>query len=573
MYNSQQSRPTRRAYGPGKSSTGTTGAKRSFGSSRPASSSGANDYKKRRMTADKLEVGSDNLYSAKSAPSHSTERKTSDYSNSGRDGARKSYGSYSSDSPRKSYGQDSRGSDRRDDGHVNASRSTSPGFKQSYGERTETGFKKRYNSESDYQRPVDSGAERSSGYSRDSKPRFGSRSMQQNSRGGGRGGNGGGGRKIGGTSINISQLINKVNDEAFIKPTEHVLEHEFKDFLIDKRLLDNVSKKGYISPTPIQDKSIPPALEGKDVIGIANTGTGKTAAFLIPLINKVLADRTQKIIIVTPTRELAVQIADELKEFVPGLNINSVLCIGGSNIMAQSKYIRAPFNFLVGTPGRIIDLCKRRMLFLDRFSSVVLDEADRMVDMGFINDIKFILGQLPKVRHSLFFTATLEASVEGLIREFMDNPVKISVKVRDTAANVEQDIVHVPADKIAKQQVLTELLCKPGFDRVLVFGRTKFGVEKISRALRASGIKADSIHGDKSQNFRLRALQSFKRGDLQVLVATDVAARGLDISNVSHVINYDLPANYEDYVHRIGRTGRADKKGVALTFVTGQAKR
>lgn len=376
-------------------------------------------------------------------------------------------------------------------------------------------------------------------------------------------------RRVQGSTIDIKMLINKVNDDAFIHPVEHVLQHEFNDFLIDERLKKNIVDKGYISPTPIQDQAIPVGLEGKDVIGLANTGTGKTAAFLIPLINKMLLDRAQKAIILTPTRELAAQIHDELKDFAKGFNLNAVLCIGGSNIVAQARMLKSPYSFIIGTPGRIMDLMNRKWMYLDRFQNVVLDEADRMVDMGFINDMKLILGKLPKVRQSMFFTATLDRSVEGLIGQFLTNPVKISVKTRDTAANIEQDIVHVPQDKEGKMKILIELLAQPGFDKVLIFGRTKFGVEKISRALIAAGVKADSIHGDKSQNYRLKALQRFKRNEIQVLCATDVAARGLDIKEVSHVINFDVPSTYDDYVHRIGRTGRADKKGVALTFVQG----
>lgn len=391
--------------------------------------------------------------------------------------------------------------------------------------------------------------------------RFGGRS------GGGRGPMKKSGRMIG-TTINVNQLINKVNDEAFIKPTEHVIKHQFKDFPLDQRLQHNIDLKGYISPTPIQDQSIPVGLEGRDVIGIANTGTGKTAAFLIPIINKMLADRSQKALIMAPTRELAVQIGDELKEFARGLNLHAVLCIGGSDIRRQAQMIRSPFNFIIGTPGRLIDLYDRRLLHLDRFQNVVLDEADRMVDMGFINDMRLILGKLPAARQSFFYTATLEPKVEDLIRQFMNSPVKVSVKVRDTSANIEQDIVRVPHDKNAKMDILIELLKRPGFDKVLVFGRTKFGVEKISRALIAAKLRADSIHGDKSQNYRQRALQKFKKGEVQILCATDVAARGLDINGVSHVINFDIPATYDDYVHRIGRTGRADRKGIALTFVT-----
>lgn len=375
-------------------------------------------------------------------------------------------------------------------------------------------------------------------------------------------------RRMFGSTINVNQLINKVSDQAFIKPTEHVIQHQFEDFKIDPRIKLNIKQKGYIIPTPIQDQSIPVGLQGKDVIGIANTGTGKTAAFLVPLLNKMLASRAQKALILAPTRELALQIHEELHQFGKGFNLPSVLCIGGSNIMHQMRGLRQPYNFVIGTPGRIMDLMKRKLLFLERFQNVVLDEADRMVDMGFINDIKLILSKLPAERQSFFFTATLESKVEELIRQFMKSPVKVSVKMRDTAVNIEQDIVHVPNDSRAKLQILVELLAKPGFDKVLVFGRTKHGVEKVTKSLQAVGIKADSIHGNKTQNYRQKALLQFKKGELKVLVATDVAARGLDIKEVSHVINFDIPASYEDYVHRVGRTGRADKKGIALTFVT-----
>jgi len=375
-------------------------------------------------------------------------------------------------------------------------------------------------------------------------------------------------RRMQGTTINVSQLISKVNTDAVIKPVEHVLQHQFADFQIDPRLKNNIKQKGYLTPTPIQDQAIPPGLQGKDVIGLANTGTGKTAAFLIPLLNKMLGNRLQKALILAPTRELALQIQEELRDFSKGFNFNSILCIGGSNIMFQIRMLRNPHNFIIGTPGRILDLIDRRLLHLEHFKNVVLDEADRMVDMGFINDIRTILGKLPKERQSFFFTATLDNKVEDLIRQFLINPVKISVKMRDTAANVDQDVIRVPQDSKAKLRILIEHLVKPGFDKVLVFGRTKHGVEKVAKALLEAGIKSDSIHGNKSQNYRQKALIRFKKGDVRVLVATDVAARGLDINGVSHVINFDIPATYDDYVHRIGRTGRMDRKGIALTFVS-----
>ncbi len=351
-------------------------------------------------------------------------------------------------------------------------------------------------------------------------------------------------KRLPNSSIDIRMLVSKVKDESALAPVpEHVLTHQFADFKMDPRIKENIRQKGYINPTPIQDLAIPHGLEGKDVIGLANTGTGKTAAFLIPLINKMLKDPRQGALILAPTRELAFQIQEELLKFTRGLNLHSVLCIGGESLYMQGKKLRNPHHFIIGTPGRIMDLMNRRWLNLKYFQNVVLDEADRMVDMGFIKDIKIILGELPRERQSMFFTATLERSVEELIRQFMKDPVKVSVKKRDTAASVEQDVIRVPRDKRAKEEILVNLIRQPEMDKVLVFVRTKHGVDKVCRALLDARIHAASIHGDKSQGQRMYSLKLFKKGEIQVLVATDVAARGLDIPAVSHVINFDLPSN------------------------------
>jgi len=244
----------------------------------------------------------------------------------------------------------------------------------------------------------------------------------------------------------------------------------------------------------------------------------------------------------------------------------SAVCVGGASIFNQIRDLRRRPQFVIGTPGRLKDLLERKDLDLSVFQTVVLDEADRMLDMGFINDMRKILALLVSPRHTLFFSATLSREVEMLIKDFLNEPVRISVKTGDTSKDVDQDVVRVPAGK-AKLDVLCELLAKPGFDKVLVFGRTKHGVEKLSKTLETRGFKSESIHGNKTQGKRQKALDLFKKDHVQILVATDVAARGLDISGVSHVINYELPATQEDYVHRIGRTGRAGKKGVALTFI------
>lgn len=391
-----------------------------------------------------------------------------------------------------------------------------------------------------------------------SRPSFGGRSF-----GGSRRPSGNRGPKP--QHLDINMFINKaiVVEEA---EERFVPEHAFVDFAIDDRLKSNIVRKGYTVPTPIQDRTIPHILQGKDVVGIANTGTGKTAAFLVPLIQKVMTDISQTVLIVVPTRELALQIDQELKGFSPGLGIFSVVCVGGVGILPQIRALRHRNQFVIGTPGRLKDLIDRGVLNLSKTNSVVLDEADRMLDMGFINDMRYLMQRMPSERHTLFFSATLSPEIQKLVGEFLNNPVSISVKTRDTAKNVDQDIVRMKAgeDKI---DALQALLNKEGFEKVLVFGRTKHGVQKLAYELAKRGFAADSIHGDKSNFQRQAALAKFKDGRVKILVATDVAARGLDIPNVSHVINFDIPATYDDYVHRIGRTGRGDMLGKALTFV------
>lgn len=367
-----------------------------------------------------------------------------------------------------------------------------------------------------------------------------------------------------GAFSDISKFVNKevVAEEAEV----FVPEHAFRDFNLEPLLASNIEKKGYITPTPIQDQAIPVVMTGKDVVGIANTGTGKTAAFLLPLINKILLNPKEKVLIIAPTRELAFQIDEELRAFAKNSGLFSVICIGGTGMGPQIRDLRHIHHFVIGTPGRLKDLIEQGVLNLSGFSTVVLDEADRMLDMGFINDVRFMMSKMAAKRHTLFFSATLSPEIERLIHEFLREPVRVSVKTRDTAKNVHQDIVRVEDGK-NKVDILQDLLIQKGFDKVLVFGRTKHGVEKLAKELGKRGFRADSIHGNKSQRERQRALDGFKSDRTQVLTATDVAARGLDISGVTHVINFDLPATYEDYVHRIGRTGRAGEMGKALTFV------
>ena len=365
-------------------------------------------------------------------------------------------------------------------------------------------------------------------------------------------------------SFDPTNLINTPQDR---KDTEkYAISYTFSDFQVSDKLKENILQKGYKTPTPIQDQSIPFILEGRDLIGIANTGTGKTAAFLIPLVDKVLKDRNQKVIIITPTRELASQIRNEFLDFSKGLEIYSALCIGGTNIKRQKDDLRRNPNFVIGTPGRIEDHIRSRSLILSNFGSVVLDEVDRMVDIGFIKDVNNIISLLPKVRQSLFFSATINGGVREILERFVQNPVTVSVKTKEAPENIIQSTIKV-FDSGMKVDKLHELLIQKEFEKTLVFGRTKHSVQRLSDELVKRGFKADAIHGNKRQSQRIRTLEKFKRNEIRILIATDVASRGLDIPNVSHVINYDLPESYEAYIHRIGRTGRADKKGVALTFI------
>ena len=339
----------------------------------------------------------------------------------------------------------------------------------------------------------------------------------------------------------------------------------FNEFSLDSHLETNIAFKGYQQPTPIQDKAIPAILAGKDVIGIANTGTGKTAAFLIPLIHFLSVDRSERIFILAPTRELAIQIYEELRAFSYGIQIQSALCIGGANIQRQKIALRQSPHVVIGTPGRIKDLIRSRSLDLSQFNRVVLDEADRMVDIGFIHDIKYFISLLPKKRQSLFFSATIDGKVREVLQNFVQDPVTVSVKQQNNTDLIKQEFVRL--NGFNKIDTLHNLLIQPGFDKVLVFGRTKWGMQKLTDELMRRGLRVGVIHGNKRQSQRQRVLEQFKKDEIQIMLATDVASRGLDIQGVTHVINYEMPESLDDYIHRIGRTGRANQKGTALTFV------
>jgi superfamily II DNA/RNA helicase len=375
-----------------------------------------------------------------------------------------------------------------------------------------------------------------------------------------------GARKQRGYRIKSFDPSHIVKNVQVMEPANEVYDpvHKFADFAISNSLKANIASRGYDTPTPIQDQAIPEILKGSDVVGMANTGTGKTGAFLIPLIDKVLKGQ-ERVLVIAPTRELAVQIDDELKLFAKNLGIHSAICIGGVSLHAQSHKLASKPQFVVGTPGRLIDLNNQRKIDFRNFNSIVLDEVDRMLDMGFVRDVERIIRELPHARQSLFFSATMGGNVLSVMSKFTKEPVAISVKSEENTSNVEQEIIKT--DGKSKMNQLQEMLDSQEFEKVLVFGRTKRGAERLARDLSRSGFSVSAIHGNKTQNQRQNALNLFKDGKVNVLVATDVVARGIDVDDITHVINYDLPESYEDYMHRIGRTGRAGKKGKAITFV------
>lgn len=347
---------------------------------------------------------------------------------------------------------------------------------------------------------------------------------------------------------------------------EYAAQNSFESFNFNPILKSNIDYKGYKTLTPIQDQAIAPILEGRDLIGLASTGTGKTAAFLIPLIEQMSKNPNKKTLIITPTRELASQIQDEFKDFAYKMNLYSSLIIGGANMYRQIQELKRNPHVVIATPGRLKDLIRQQAIYLEDYSSIVLDEVDLMVDIGFLSDVKYFISFLPKNRQSLFFSATIPAKIQGILQSFVNNPVTVSVKKQETSENVDQDVVRVSNGE-NKVEKLHDLLIKDGFDKVLIFGRTKHGIEKLNRELDLRGFKVGAIHGNKRQSQRQRVLESFKASQIQILLATDVASRGLDIPNVTHVINYELPETFDDYIHRIGRTGRAGKPGTALTFI------
>ena len=347
----------------------------------------------------------------------------------------------------------------------------------------------------------------------------------------------------------------------------------FNDLQLSEPLLRALAAEGYEQPTPIQAQSIPSLLEGKDLLGIAQTGTGKTAAFALPILQRLAANPerpargTCRALILSPTRELASQIADSFKAYGKFLKLSRAVVFGGVSLNKQIDILRGGIDIVVATPGRLVDLIERKALSLSKVEIFVLDEVDQMLDLGFIHSIRKITGMLPRERQNLFFSATMPKEIAGLASNLLTDPVKVEVTpVATTAERVNQCVIHVdPANKV---KLLVDLLSDSNMTRTLVFTRTKHGADKVMKHLSNAGLTAAAIHGNKSQNNRERALAGFKAGKILVLVATDIAARGIDVDGVSHVVNYDLPHVPESYVHRIGRTARAGADGSAIAFCT-----
>ena len=349
----------------------------------------------------------------------------------------------------------------------------------------------------------------------------------------------------------------------------------FADLGLRDELLKAVQEAGYSSPTPIQQQAIPVALEGRDLIGLAQTGTGKTAGFTLPIIERLLEEgyahataeaHRVRVLVLTPTRELCVQVEESFRKYGRHTTLRVAPIYGGVGVEPQSKQLRKGVDVIVATPGRLLDHMERQNVVFDDLEVLVLDEADRMLDMGFAPQLNRIVAEIPRFRQTLLFSATMPPEVEALARKYLRKPIVVQVGRRSSAASTVTHAVYpVPRDK--KTDLLAELLVKKGMDSVLVFSRTKHGADKIVRHLASKGIPTTAMHADKSQGERTKALEDFKNGKVRVLVATDIAQRGLDISGISHVINYDVPQQAEDYVHRIGRTGRAAASGDAFTFM------
>lgn len=366
------------------------------------------------------------------------------------------------------------------------------------------------------------------------------------------------------STIPTNLLIQKAE---LIAPAPYKPTISFQGMNLDAKLLKNILAMGFKLPTEIQDKSFEKLKKGSNLIGIAATGTGKTGAFLIPILDNLIQKKPFQTLVIVPTRELALQVQDEFKKLTQDMGLKSACFIGGINMDKDIRNLKLRNDIIIGTPGRLLDLAQRKLLALDRFEVLILDEFDKMLDMGFVRDIKQIVSAMKQRRQTLLFSATKDKKQESIINELVNNPFIVAVNSGEkTSLNVTQDIIRVKEGD-SKFGMLVELLKKKEMEKVILFTETKHLANKLGKNLNLNGIKSDQIHGNKSQNYRIAALDKFKNGNIQVLVATDVAARGIDIQNVSHVINYQVPKDYDTYIHRVGRTGRAGKTGMAYTFV------
>lgn len=383
---------------------------------------------------------------------------------------------------------------------------------------------------------------------------------------GGRGGRSGGGRRLPPQPNYKQYMFTPTDESGELKFAPYEVTKKFHDFALDDFILKNIDKKGYEKPTEIQEKTLQSIMDGKDMLGLANTGSGKTAAFLLPIVHRMLSGVKSRLLVMVPTRELADQVQTEFRWITAGTFLRSVVVVGGANARNQIMDIKRGVHCIVATPGRLKDLYDRGVIDFSDYGHVVLDEFDRMLDMGFIHDIKEIMAMLPAEKQTVLFSATMSRDIEKHVHSFLKEPVQVTIKSEPVGSRVAQEVVFYTTG-LDKKQKLHELLQKDKEGKYLIFTRTKREADRVADDLKDLGAPVDALHGDKSQNLRQRITNNFRTGKIMILIATDVAARGLDIPEITHVINFDEPATREDYVHRIGRTARAGKQGTAYTFV------
>lgn len=369
------------------------------------------------------------------------------------------------------------------------------------------------------------------------------------------------------SNFDPNRFLNRSNETKQVTPAAPAPSWKFEDTKLDDRLKANIARLGFITPTPIQERSLTFLMEGRDLLGIASTGTGKTGAFLIPIINRLLTEKSRISLIVVPTRELALQVEEVFLSLAQGLGLEAACFIGGKSVEQDKKKLRKVNHVLIGTPGRLLDLCGQGLIKLPTVTTLVLDEFDRMLEMGFIREVRTLLNGLTNRKQTIFFSATLDKQQQPLIDEILRNPVEVKISSGITISEkVDQELIRVKEGQ-NKFDLLMNLLNREEVKKVLIFAETKRGVNVLGKKLNEKGVKAELIHGNKSQNYRVNALNLFNEGKVKVLVATDIAARGLDVPDVTHVINYQVPRNQDSYIHRVGRTGRGGQSGKAYTFV------